>query len=74
MMFYTSKLLSDAATKQEQALDAALGFSEPLLQAMALADHFEKIQAEEYVIPATAGFVRHDAADRVINTECYTAL
>lgn len=73
MMFYTSKLLSDATEKQDQAF-TALGFSEPVLHALALADHFEKIQADEYVIPETAGFVRPLGTAKEVSTECYTAL
>lgn len=73
MMFYTSKLISDATERQEQALEAALAFADPLVQAMALADHFEKIQAEEYIIPETAGFQRAPEA-RVVKIECHTAL
>lgn len=74
MMFYTSKLVSDAAEKQEKAVNHSLGFAEPLLHAMALADHFEKIQPEEYVIPETNGFSKPFGLDRQIRTECYTAL
>jgi hypothetical protein len=56
MMFYTSKLIQEATEQQDRALNQALKFSDPLQQAMALADYFEKIQAEEYIIPELSLF------------------
>lgn len=51
MMFYTSKLMAEATEKQELAELKAMGFSEALQDALALADHFECIQADEYILP-----------------------
>ncbi|MDI7864277.1 hypothetical protein MRS76_20265 [Rhizobiaceae bacterium n13] len=51
MMIYTSKLLAEASEKQEWAEIAATGFPDALQHAMAMADHFENIQAEEYILP-----------------------
>lgn len=65
MMFYTSKLIEDVAAKQEQALMQAQTFSDPIQQAIMLADHFEKIQAEEYIIPETSTFAKRDAAENL---------
>ena len=72
MMLYRSKLFDDATRKQEEALIVSMDFPEHLLDAMALADHFEKIQAEEYVIPDTGCF--RQTSSPWLKTECYTAL
>lgn len=74
-MFYASKLMQDAAMKQEQAMEVALGFSEPLLQAMELADHFSKIQADEYVIPVFPALTRDQiGTEKTFGADFYTAL
>lgn len=74
-MFYTSKLVAVASEKQEMAEMAALGFSEPLQQAMAMSDYFESIQAEEYVLPTVVRIrPRFESQDQPAHTSEYTCL
>ncbi len=65
MMFYTSKLIEDVAEKQKQALTQSQAFSDPIQHAVMLADHFEKIQAEEYIIPETSMSMKRDPAENL---------
>jgi hypothetical protein len=57
MMLYVSELLNAASQKQEFAETAVNGFSQEVQAAIALADHFECIQPEEYVLPMRAQLV-----------------
>lgn len=50
-MIADTTLLKRAEQQQEKAVEIVENFSDPLLRAMQLADIFEKIEAEEYVLP-----------------------
>lgn len=52
MMFYTSKLVNDVMAKQAAADVTLEGFSSGVRDAIALAEHFECITPEEYVLPS----------------------
>lgn len=51
-MLYSSKLVNQTQEKQIAADVTLAGFSDGVRQAIALAEHFEKITPEEYVVPA----------------------
>jgi hypothetical protein len=76
MMFYTSKLLADVNLMQEKAEVSVLNFPDPLQHALALADHFENIQPEEYVIPRmmTIGARSETYETQALHQQQYTPL
>lgn len=75
MMLYVSELLNAASQKQEFAELAVNGFSAEVQDAIALADHFECIQAEEYVLPMRAVLVsRSEPASVPPHQTAYTNL
>lgn len=52
MMFYASKLVNDVMAKQEMADLALAGLSAEVQSAIALAEHFERITPDEYILPS----------------------
>lgn len=51
-MLYSSKLVNDVIAKQALADDHFAGFSVEVQHAIELAEHFEHVHAEQYVLPA----------------------
>ena len=51
MMIYASKLVADVMAKQEMADMALMGLSVEVQHAIALAEHFQMIVPDEYVLP-----------------------
>lgn len=61
-MLYSSKLVNDVQAMQATADETLAGFSVGVREAIALAEHFEKIVPEEYVMPT--GCPSRDNLDR----------
>lgn len=66
-MFYASKLVNDVMVKQAAADATLAGFSDEVRHAIALAEHFESIQAEEYVVPSRLAIAESD--EQLISAE-----
>ncbi|MGV1793823.1 hypothetical protein [Rhizobium sp. A37_96] len=68
MMFYASKLVNDVMAKQEMADLALAGLSAEVQHAIALAEHFEHIHPDEYILPSGWN-IAHSETEQIIASE-----
>lgn len=75
-MVYTSQLMRDVTQKQDIAELEVLGFSDAQRDALAMADYFDCIHPEEFVLPNSLNIRnKSDDADfQILTTKSYTML